>query len=240
MIEPDGRGRPAALLEAAAVGLAGAVLAWSCLSILGWTPMVVAGAGVAAGLNGAVSGARGIYRWRRPQGWVCWVLDSTWGLVGVAGGVLVHLANAFHPSPGYVSGMSRRSNRHVYEGGFTFRSGFAIAVGNVVSAGGGTTGLRGESPRVTRRRRLVDVHEGAHVFQNRLFGPLYVVGYGAWLVLAGAAGLLIGPALDRRNWRSVVETLAYYDNPFEYWAYRRDGYWPPAGAHPRFVWRTRS
>ena len=240
MSEPDGRGIGSSLAEAAAVGLAGAVLTWSVLLAAGWVPTSVAGAGaVAAGLNGAISGARGVYQWRRPHGWVCWVLDSTWGLVGVAGGVLLHLANAFHPSSAYFDGMSRRTNRHVYEGGVTFRPGFAIAVGNVVSAGGGATGLRGESPRVMRRRRLVELHEGTHILQNRLFGPLYVLGYGAWMVLAGAAGLVIGPVMDRRRWRSVVETLAYYDNPFELWAYRRDGYWPPGGAHPSFVWKAR-
>lgn len=236
--EPGGRPLLVAATEAVAVGGAGAGLTWLFIASLPSTPAALAGAAVAAsGLNGAISGAKGVYQWRRPHGWVCWGLDSTWGLISVAGGVVLHLINAVYPSS-YFDGMSRRTNRHVYECGFTFRSRFAITFGNVVSAGGGDTGLRGESPRVMRRRRLVEVHEGAHVLQNRSFGPLYVLGYAAWLVLAGAAGLVVGLVMDRGNWRSVVETFAYYDNPFEYWAYRKDGYWPPRGAHPRFVWRA--
>lgn len=235
--EPGGRRPLVSAVEAVSAGIAGAALAWLFVAALRWVPAAVAGvAAVAAGLNGAISGAKGIYQWRRPRGWVCWGLDSTWGLISVAGGVVLHLVNAFYPSS-YLDDMSRRTNRHVYEAGFTFRSRFAITFGNVVSAAGGDTGLRGDSPRVMRRRRLIDVHEEAHVFQNRWFGPLYVLGYGAWLILAGAAGLVVGLVMDRSNWRSVVETFAYYDNPFEYWAYRKDGYWPPHGAHPRFVWR---
>ena len=238
MSEPGGRTLPVSVMEAVAVGVGGAGLAWLFMAALRWIPPSLASAAVAmAGLNGAISGAKGIYQWRRPRGWVCWGLDSTWGLISVAGGVVLHLVNAFRPSS-YFDGMSRRTNRHVYETGFTFRSRFAITFGNVVSAGGGDTGLRGDSPRVMRRRRLIEVHEGAHVFQNRAFGPLYVLGYGAWLILGGAAGLLVGLVMDRGNWRSVVETFAYYDNPFEYWAYRKDGYWPPGGAHPRFVWKA--
>ena len=55
----------------------------------------------------------------------------------------------------------------------------------------------------------------------------------------GAAGLATALITDRRRIWSVVETFAYYDNPFEYWAYRKDRYWPPRGAHPRFVWPPR-
>jgi len=116
---------------------------------------------------------------------------------------------------------------------------FVLALGNVVSAAGGPGGLSGASPQAVRRRRLVDVHEGVHLFQNRLFGPLYALGYLAWMAAAGAAGLAVGLTADRKRLRRVVETFAYYDNPFEYWAYRRDSSWPPPGAHPRFVWPPR-
>ena len=30
--------------------------------------------------------------------------------------------------------------------------------------------------------------------------------------------------------------LAYYDNPFEYWAYNNDNNWPPSGADPSLRW----
>ena len=136
-------------------------------------------------------------------------------------------------------GMSRRANRHVYEGGYSVRPGFALAIGNVVSGGGGTAGLRGDSARVVRRRRLIDVHEGTHLFQNRLLGPLYSLGYLGWMASAAVVGLLVGLAKDRRHLWSIIETLAYYDNPFEYWAYRNDDYWPPYGARRGYTWGSR-
>ena len=153
--------------------------------------------------------------------------------------MLLHAVNALYKAPAYTDGMSRRANRHVYESGFTFRAGFVLALGNVVSAAGGPGGLSGESPRAVRRRRLVDIHEGVHLLQNRLFGPVYALGYLAWTAAAGAAGLAVGLMADRKRLWPVIETFAYYDNPFEYWAYRRDGNWPPPGAHPRFAWPPR-
>ena len=228
------------IAESLAAGAAGGLLAWMVLG-----PVAPLGASLpwigaaAASLNGVISGAAGIYSWRSPRGWACFALDSTWGLLGVTSGLLLQAANLLHRSPGYLVTMSRRSDRHVYEGGFSVRAGFVLALGNVVSAGGGSVGLRGDSPRAVRRRCLVDVHEGTHLFQNRFLGPIYVVVYMGWFLVAGAAGLLVGMSADRRNWRRVVETFAYYNNPFEYWAYRRDDYWPPYGAHPSYVWGAR-
>lgn len=226
--------------EGLVTGAVGAGLAWIVLSPfeMFMVGLSLAGA-VVAGLNGLISGVTGVYAWRRVRGWLCFVLDSTWGLVGVAAGVLLHAANVLHRNPSYVVGMSRRTNRHVYEGGYSARPGFALALGNVVSGGGGPSGLRGDSPRAVRRRRLVEVHEGAHLFQNRLFGPIYTLGYVGWMVLAGAAGLVVWLVRERKHLWPILETFSYYDNPFEYWAYRKDDYWPPLGAHPRYVWGAR-
>lgn len=230
----------ARVAESLATGVAGASLAWFALSPFeALAPGLAAAGTVAAGLNGAISGAVGAYAWRRVQGWACFILDSTWGLVGVAAGVMLHAANLFHRAPSYVASMSRRANRHVYEGGFSTRPGFALALGNVVSGGGGAAGLRGASSAAVRRRRLVDVHEGVHLFQNRVFGPLYPAAYGGWMALAGAAGLVVWLATRRGRLWPVLETFGYYDNPFEYWAYRKDRYWPPRGAHPRYAWGAR-
>jgi len=46
-------------------------------------------------------------------------------------------------------------------------------------------------------------------------------------------------ALRRRdaNMTAVVESCAYYLNPFEWWAYSRDGYWPPSGKLVGLGWR---
>ena len=251
MKQPGPR-RAAGAAEGLAAGAAGAGLAWSVLSVLAAPEALAAAGAAAAGLNGLISGAAGIYAWRRARGWLCFALDSTWGLAGVSSGVVLHVVNLFYPDRAYMGRMSRRANRHVYEGGFTFRAGFVLALGNVVSCGGRRRRypggfLSGSSPAAARRCKLVDVHEGAHLFQNRVFGPFYPIGYGGWMILAGAAGLAAGSAavlVARRTGGQVrlwpiVETFAYYDNPFEYWAYRKDGNWPPPGAHPRFVWGAR-
>lgn len=232
--------RASAGIEGLAIGAIGATLGWVALSSLDFlaTGYVIAGAAV-AGLNGLISGAAGVYAWRRVRGWVCFVADSTWGLLGVASGLALHLANVAHRNPSYVVGMSRRANRHVYEGGYSIRPGFALALGNVVSGGGGAAGLTGESLKAVRRRKLVDVHEGTHLFQNRLLGPIYPLVYLGWTLAAGAVGLIVSLTSERTHVWRVVETLAYYDNPLEYWAYRKDDYWPPMGAHPRYVWGGR-
>ncbi len=234
------RARAAKVAEGIATGIGGAALAWFALAPLDGLVQALptAGAGV-AGLNGLVSGLGGIYSWRRARGWGCFLLDSTWGLVGVSSGLILHAANRFHPDPGYHTGMSRRSNRHVYEGGFSVRAGFALAMGNVVSAGGGAAGLRGDSPAAVRRRRLVDVHEGTHLLQNRILGPVFSIVYPGWMLLAGAVGMVAGLLTDRGQLWRVMETFAYYNNPFEYWAYRKDSYWPPHGAYARYAWRSR-
>ena len=229
------------VVEGAAAGTGAAALAWVVMSPLEAVPAALPPAmAVGAGVNGLVSGAVGVYSWKRLPGWASFLADSTWGLVGVLAGLLLHAANLFHRNPAYAVEMSRRSDRHVYEGGFSTRPGFALAVGNVVSAGGGVVGLRGDSSRVVRRRRLVDVHEGTHLFQNRLLGPIYPVAYFGWMLVAGAVGLVVGLLADRRRVWAVMETFAYYNNPFEYWAYRKDDYWPPRGAHPRYTWGSSS
>jgi hypothetical protein len=46
-------------------------------------------------------------------------------------------------------------------------------------------------------------------------------------------------AARRRHQRftQVVETCAYYLNPFEWWAYSRDGHWPPGNKVPDLGWQ---
>lgn len=223
------------LAEALVVCVMGAALGWGALQLIatGWIPIVAA---VIGGLNGFVSGAVRLYGWHEPKGWLFFFLDSTWGLFGILLALLLHAANRMTGDPGYVADMGLRTNRHVYEGGWGVRREFALALGNVISNAGGSVGLRQESDRVAKRRSFVVAHEGVHVLQNRLFGPVYQLVYGAWMAVFAVIGVGVWLVREHKDLGKVIETLAYYNNPFEYWAYRNDKYWPPKGAHPRYVW----
>jgi hypothetical protein len=209
--------------EALATGMAGGVLGGAALAPLGLT---VPGA-IVGGLNGLISGGRRIYDWRRPAGWGAFVLDSTWGLIGTAAALGVHGLQQVRRDRGtFRPDLSRRRNRHVYDTGVTARRRFAMTVGNTV------TNLAG-------RVDLLERHEMVHVWQGRFFGPVFPLVYGTWMVGGTLAGFAVW-LRHRDGLRQTVDTFAYYDNPFEYWAYRRQGYWPPATAHSRYAWSSNS
>ena len=189
-------------------------------------PVVTA---VIGGANGAIGGAAGIYDWSSWRGPVALVADSMWGLPFVAASLLIHLANAFWPGADYRPDISRRAGYHVYGGGARVRPGYVWTIGNVVS---------NARPTDDRRRLMIDRHEGLHVLQHRLLGPLYPVAYVLWLAVGAVAGTLVW-AVRRGSWWKTGDTIAYYDNPFETWAYRRDERWPHPGADIKLVWGAR-
>jgi hypothetical protein len=186
--------------------------------------------GVIAAANGAICGWRGTYDWRTRRGWSAAVLDSTWSLVTTTGALVSHAAGYMRGDVQYVDALSHRQNRIVYQRGLRLRRGFAVTIGNVVSGAGDVS--------TPRRQSLVTHHEDVHVWQARWFGPLYPVIYVGWTVIAGAAGAVVW-ATRRRDERftRVVETCAYYANPFEWWAYSRDGRWPPHRMVSGLGWR---
>jgi len=204
--------------EAVAAGVAGATLGGAAGSLVG----LAVPAALVGGLNGVVSGWRGIYDWSSVTGAAAFALDSTWALPTTLSALVAHAVGTVRGEPGYSDELSRRQNRHVYGRGFQVRQRFATTFGNVVNGAGDL--------RSPRRARLVTDHEDVHVWQARGFGPLYPVLYAGWAVggAVGGAGLW---ALRRRDepFTKVVESCAYYLNPFEYWAYSRDDHWPPAG-----------
>lgn len=214
--------------EAAVTAGAGAALGGLAGSIVGLGVPVAA----VAGLNGAISGWRRIYRWRSPVGILAFALDSTWASITTAAGLFAHVGGAVRGRAGYLPQLSERQNRHVYVRGMQFRRGFAITLGNVVS-GAGDVEAR------PRRVRLVTDHEDVHVWQARWFGPAYPVLYGGWMAGGAVAGVLVW-AFRRRDQPlgKVVESCAYYLNPFEWWAYSRDDFWPPTGLVDRLGWRA--
>ncbi len=183
-----------------------------------------------AGVNGAISGWRGIYDWTSSRGLVAFVLDSTWGLPMTTAAAFSHAVAALTRDAGYVAELSQRQQRHVYRRGFVPRRGFLTTLGNVISGGGDV--------ERSRRRRLITDHEDVHCWQARWFGPVFPVAYVGWMVLGGAIGALWW-ALRRRHdpIGQVIESSAYYLNPFEWWAYSRDGNWPPSGKVANFGWK---
>lgn len=210
--------------EAVLVAIAGAALG---RLTGGWVhPVVGVVMAVVGTLNGALSGWRGIYPWRRLGGCVAFVLDSTWAALPVAVSLLTHPFGWRT----YLASMSRRHGHHVYAGGFTFKPGFALTVGNVISGAGDVSRAR--------RAKLIDHHEAVHVWQARWFGPLYLPMYGLWAGLGAAVGFVLWVVRGRTQPRNaMVESCSYYMNPFEWWAYSRDDLWPPPGLHESVGWK---
>ena len=218
--------RPDRAAEAAATAAAGAALGGLAGSLAG----VAIPAAIVAGLNGAVSGARGVYAWRRPHGALAFVLDSTWAAPTTFAGLVAHAVGAVRGRAGYAASLSERQNRHVYGRGMQLRPGFATTFGNVVCGAGDVSR--------PRRAKLVTDHEDVHVWQARWFGPAYPALYLGWMAGGGAAGAVVWAARRRREpFTKVVESCAYYLNPFEWWAYSRDDHWPPHGIVEHLGWR---
>ncbi len=215
-----------ATLEAVVVAAAGAILGGAVGSLLG--PVFAVIFAVVAGVNGAFGGYRQIYHWRTWQGNVAFVLDSTWGMFGTFLGDILLVANLFWPGVEYRVDCSRRQNRHVFFGGAAVRPGYAFTQGNVIS--------NADSGRGLTRPKFLERHEGLHIWQNRMFGPLYQIVYVLWLGLGALAGAIFWLFNRQEKLYSLVETGAYYDNPYEYWAYVNDHNWPHPTANPKFRW----
>ncbi len=218
-----------AAAEAVATGLGGGVLGGAALAAfgLGWPGAVVGAA------NGALSGWRGTYAWNRPSGVLAFVLDSTWALPLTAAALVTHAVAAVQRDHGgYLPDLSRRADRHVYRRGFRMRRGFLITVGNTVHGAGE------QATWSPRRRRIVTDHEDVHVWQGRWGGAVYPVLYGGWMVVGGVVGAFVWLVRRRDEpFGKVVETCAYYLNPFEWWAYSRDDAWPPTSKVSGLGWR---
>ncbi len=215
-----------AAIEAVVVGAAGAIVGALVGTPFGTIVTVIFA--VIAGVNGAFAGYRQIYHWRTWQGNVAFFLDSTWGMVGTVKGDLVNIANLFWPGAEYRTDCSRRQNRHVYFGGAAIRRGYAWTQGNVIS--------NADSGRGLTRPLFLTRHEGLHIWQSRMFGPVFQGGYALWMALGGLAGAIAWLFNRDQDFYNMVETGAYYDNPFEYWAYVNDHNWPHSSANPKFRW----
>jgi hypothetical protein len=185
----------------------------------GLASALAAGAAISAGVNGAYTGARGVYNWESLSGYEAFALDSTWGIVGTTLGNLLNTINTIGGAE-YSDELSRRQNRQVFLGGFAPFSwngdDYAHVQGNVISnlnTGADTHG--------TDLRK----HENSHILQSRLFGPLFQAAY----IGNAAHGLDWGLNYwaykniftdENPNLGDVLETTMYRNGPFEQWSYR--------------------
>ena len=100
--------------------------------------------------------------------------------------------------------------------------------GNVTSNGQTRTGHI--------RQDFIMNHEYLHVTQSRIFGPLFQLVYVVWFAGGTVVGFVVW-LFDREvSLTGLIQTAGYYDNPFEYWAYRNDDHWRPGGVIAKLAW----
>ena len=169
---------------------------------------------IAGGGTGLMDGAWKIHRWKG-LGLIRFFSDVTWGLAGSTNGVLFHIFNitwARHAN-------EPRTEVHRYEKGFRFKGGFAVTQGsvqsNMGSSGPGTP---------------LFLHESIHVFQNRIFGPFFILSYLGWMAIWLVPAVAVACVSRRFGVSDAVMYWCYYNNPWEVWAYSSAN--PTARAHP--------
>jgi hypothetical protein len=159
-----------------------------------------------AALVGAVTGYMGgkyrAYDWRR-RGVLQFVADLTWGLSGSTVGAFMHVWNALQK----LKPLDRHQGAHRYAGGFTMGANRSFTQGPVMSCLGSAPG------------EPLFVHEKVHVFQHRLFGPVYPVTYLAWLLVWTVIAAMV--SFFAKGLKSRVDAWSYFSNPWEAWAYQK-------------------
>jgi hypothetical protein len=183
-----------------------------------------------AGINGCVCGWKGIYDLGSKEGWWAWMRDSTWALPTTGAGMAMVGLQRLRSDRNYRESLSRRKNRIVYGGGWRARSGYATSIGPVVINAFDRQTFEPGDPRLARREQLVERHEHHHVEQARRWGPLFPTFYSSWLLGGFLRALWWKLRGDNAKLGDLIMTSAYFLNPFEKAAYRKDEYWPPSGA----------
>lgn len=158
-------------------------------------------AAVVGGLTGMMDGIWRIHDWKG-LGWLSFPLDVTWGLAANTNALLLHLVNfawAGHAD-------ERRTGAHRYNSGFRVKGSFAFTQGSVMSNLSNPPG----DPLFK--------HERTHVWQNRGFGPFFILSYIGWMVTWFIPGLIAGSIVGAGPFQGV-EKWCYFNNPWEAWGY---------------------
>ncbi|MGH9879963.1 MAG: hypothetical protein ACRD6N_00905 [Pyrinomonadaceae bacterium] len=169
--------------------------------------------------TGLMNGFWRIHDWKG-VGWLAFPLDVTWGLAGATTGSLLHLINfawAGHAD-------ETRYDAHRYLSGARLKSNptpFALTQGPVMSS------LR-DGPGIPLYH-----HERTHVWQNRVFGPLFSLSYLGWMALWVIPAAIA--AIVTKD-KEAFDSWCYFNNPWETWAYLV-GAGPRTGpGRPKLVW----
>lgn len=169
--------------------------------------------------TGWMAGYHRIYNWRG-AGVGQLLGDVVWGLAGSTTAALVALFNVFfgdHADDG-------RAGAHRYPRGFRLKKDFAFTQGNVMSC---LTDLT-TAPLYK--------HERLHVFQNRVFGPFFMLTYIGWMAVWIVPSLIA--SLVKWDPR-FIEGWCYRSNPGEIWAYYVQRKAAEEAGHPEPDFRQR-
>jgi hypothetical protein len=159
------------------------------------------------GMSGAMNGLWRIYDWGG-LGWIAFPLDVTWALAGNTLGCLLHIINFAWGD----HGDEPRPNAHRYASGFRLQSGFAFTQGAVMSDLTDTPG------------QDLYRHEVTHVWQDRIFGPMYTLTYLGWMVVWLVPSLIFGVIkVGTAGFASGPKAWCYFNNPWEVRAYAVQG-----------------
>jgi hypothetical protein len=171
-----------------------------------------------AGSFGAINGALvALYRGATlPLGWLLVAVNSSWGALGNALGLMTHAASfCCYADHGRFHKPSDRRFYVCYENGFSLKKNasghpFAFTEGAVMTAD--TDELR--------------THEGVHAIQHYLWGPIYLLSHFGWFIPWAGVALFAGPARGVSIGEAVTR-LSYYNNPWEVFAYSFGGHRDP-------------
>ena len=91
---------------------------------------------------------------------------------------------------------------------------------------------------IERRRRELEAEQAVVLAESDQRNRYAVDGHATmWGLLRAELGWSSGECRTRMRVARLVESFAYYLNPFEWWAYSRDDHWPPSGKLDGVGWR---
>ena len=134
---------------------------------IGWAPV---GAAV-GGANGVMCGLAGHLRLAVRAGLGRRPLDVDVGLIGITGVSRVHVVEHVPATRDYLDDLSRAPGPPRVRGAASHR-------GRSSRSPPATSSAMPATYREPDRRSLIEIHEGLHVWQQRWFGPLFLIVYG--------------------------------------------------------------